>query len=306
MRDFDWKILATLRKTHSITEASELLFISQSTLTKRLQTIEEDLGVSLLVRGRHGFELTAVGDRIALRAETILRDIEEARGEAAASREGAVGELYLGVLYSYMSHVMPKLLADFSRENPDVKLNIVSALSQDLVRMTEDGVLDVCVARNSAKSSFLQRYKLSEDQTFVVYGRPFALEELPGLPYIEYNRNEEIVRETKRWWTERFDTQLTERYRVDNGDLCLQMVRSGLGYSFFSDEKYLLDDRAKTCYYKPLEFRDGKPFKMNTYLLYRRDSARSKALESFIRFIRQTDPRVFGGITRQDGADRQE
>ena len=40
MRDFDWQIIVTLEKTRSITKTSEMLYIAQPTLTKRIQLIE--------------------------------------------------------------------------------------------------------------------------------------------------------------------------------------------------------------------------------------------------------------------------
>ena len=53
MRDYDWQILVTLHSTQSITKTAELLFISQPALTKRIQAIETELGVPLLIRSRH-------------------------------------------------------------------------------------------------------------------------------------------------------------------------------------------------------------------------------------------------------------
>lgn len=52
MDDRDYELILLLNKTKNITHASEELYISQSTLSKRIQAIEKELGVQLLIRSR--------------------------------------------------------------------------------------------------------------------------------------------------------------------------------------------------------------------------------------------------------------
>ena len=61
----DWQALKVLRETGNITKASELLFISQPALSKRIRNLEEEFGVKLLLRSARGVEFTSEGEHVA-------------------------------------------------------------------------------------------------------------------------------------------------------------------------------------------------------------------------------------------------
>lgn len=58
MRMSDWNLIQTLYECRSLTKAAGLLYLTQPTLTKRLQAIEEELGVTVAVRGKRGISFT--------------------------------------------------------------------------------------------------------------------------------------------------------------------------------------------------------------------------------------------------------
>ena len=63
MTERDFKILEILNKTKNITHAADLLYINQSALLKRIIAIEEELGVTLMLRSRQGIHFTAEGKK---------------------------------------------------------------------------------------------------------------------------------------------------------------------------------------------------------------------------------------------------
>ena len=114
MRDFDWQILVTLNKTHNISRTAELLYLSQPTLTKRIQVIEDELGIPLIIRSRRGSVFTPEGERIAQKAESIVAAIQEIKTDVAARSKGTKGVLRLGVPHSYVRYVLPNLIAAYT------------------------------------------------------------------------------------------------------------------------------------------------------------------------------------------------
>src|SRR5437660_10028143 len=74
----------------SITRAAEALGLTQPTLTARVRSLEAELGVTLLTRGRRGVALTPAGRRFLPRALAALDALERAAVEARAGR-GAKG-----------------------------------------------------------------------------------------------------------------------------------------------------------------------------------------------------------------------
>ena len=282
MRDFDWEVIAVLSKTRNITKTANLLFLSQPALTKRIQAIEEELGAQLLVRGRRGSKFTLEGERIAQKAERVIEAIREAKGCINVRDENMGGTLRLGVPYSYVRYVMPALLAEYTAKYPNVKIEIITALSDELARSVEDGMIDICFARYNAEDSYLQRHLVSEDQFCAVYNHPFDMAELPNIPYIEYNTNHITTNTIFRWWNDYYSTELRPRFRVYTGDCCVSMIRYGLGFGIFTDSKYFSYD--SKLYALPLTDMDGNKLMRKTWLLYKKEMLNHPIVSKFIDF----------------------
>ncbi|MBQ3975565.1 MAG: LysR family transcriptional regulator [Lachnospiraceae bacterium] len=84
MRDSDWKILDSLQRTGNITKTAMSLCLSQSAVTKRVQMMESELNVRILIRTSKGVFLTPAGQYLAGKAgehmdfmEKVRRDLRE-------------------------------------------------------------------------------------------------------------------------------------------------------------------------------------------------------------------------------------
>ena len=84
MRDSDWKILDSLQRTGNITKTAMSLCLSQSAVTKRVQMMESELNVRILIRTSKGVALTPAGEYLAGKAaehrafmERIRKDLGE-------------------------------------------------------------------------------------------------------------------------------------------------------------------------------------------------------------------------------------
>jgi DNA-binding transcriptional LysR family regulator len=69
MRDQDWAIISKLHSEKNITRTADLVFMTQPTLTKRIQQIEEELGIALVTRSSKGVVFTPEGEYVAKKAE---------------------------------------------------------------------------------------------------------------------------------------------------------------------------------------------------------------------------------------------
>ena len=283
MRDFDWQIIVTLEKTRSITKTSEMLYIAQPTLTKRIQLIEEELGIQLLLRSRKGSEFTPEGKNVAQHAAKIVQAIQDAKNDIAARNSGAKCTIRVGTPASYARYFIPKLLARYVERYPDVEIDLITALSNELAENVEYDALDVCFARFNTADTFLERMLVSEDQVYAAYAKPFELEELGRLPFVDFNKNPAIIAATQRWWGENFKTPLIPNFKVPTGDIAAWMVQYGLGFSIFPDEKYFKYD--KNLYSIPLVFEDGSNFIRKTWLLYKKESLKNPAVKNFVEMV---------------------
>ena len=91
----------TVITSGSFISAADRLYISQSTVSTRIHTLEDQLGCTLFVRNKAGTTLTSAGRQFQGHAATLVRTIEQARHvigipEAAAVRWSSVNELACG------------------------------------------------------------------------------------------------------------------------------------------------------------------------------------------------------------------
>ena len=282
MRDFDWEILATLYKTNNITKAAELLFITQPTLTRRLQQIESELDAPLVLRSNKGIAFTSDGEYVSSKAVEILDTISEIRTHLSGRNQNLSGKLRLGAPNSFMNFIIPTLMAEFSARYPAVQIDLHANLSHRLLQDLERGDLDLCFVRGD-HDSYLTKKLLSKDQIYLFSKTPVRLEDLPDLPQVSYTKERSIVNASRRWWQERFEKPPFIRYRVHTGDACLQLVKKGLGYGIFSDGRYFNPEDGLYAY--ALTYRDGSIFSRNSWIYYNEEQQDQPVISAFTEFV---------------------
>ena len=100
-------------RRQNLSRAAEALFVSQPTLTARLQSLEAALGEQLFVRTRRGMRLTEAGDAFLPYAEHAVAALADGRERLAELRRGVAGRLVLGAPPTVSTYILPALLARF-------------------------------------------------------------------------------------------------------------------------------------------------------------------------------------------------
>lgn len=286
MRDFDWQIISSLHTYKNITKAANVLFIAQPTLTKRIQLIEEELGVSIIVRNTKGITFTAEGEYIAQKADEILKCIDELKLNLSNISGGTVGTLRIGVPNSYAVYVLPNMLKEFSALYPDIKFDIVIAPSDKIISYVENHEINIGFARGTYVTPS-EKYLLSVDQIYLVNLTPIELDKLPELPQIDYPREPYISKAIDIWWNQHFNKPANIRMKVNHGNSAVAMVKCGLGYAISSDKNFFKDD--PNLFSLPLTYKNGSAFTRKTHLYYQKDQLHNKIAVNFIEFAKNFD-----------------
>ena len=108
----------------SFSTAAERLFLTQPAVSKRIAQLEQQLGTRLFDRVGRRIRLTEAGEALLPRARQVLLDLED-MSRAIRNLTGTVsGTLRIGTSHHIGLHRLPPVLRRFSREYPDVKLDI--------------------------------------------------------------------------------------------------------------------------------------------------------------------------------------
>jgi DNA-binding transcriptional LysR family regulator len=108
----------------SFTAAAQQLLVAQPSLSQQIRTLERELGVELLERGRQGVLPTAVGRVFLTHAETVIAAAEAARRAVDDLVRGGEGDLHILTIRSVASGVLPPGLVQWHDEYPATMLRL--------------------------------------------------------------------------------------------------------------------------------------------------------------------------------------
>jgi DNA-binding transcriptional LysR family regulator len=151
----------------SVTRAAEKLFLTQSAMSSRISTLEEELGVLLLDRSEKQFRLTAAGTRFLVFAEKLLALQREAKSEMGAATTMTVG-IRIGaiesVLHSWLIPWLEMLRVDY----PGLELELAVETTPILTDQVQRGTLDLVFAAMPASGDGVRNHALPPmDMVFV-------------------------------------------------------------------------------------------------------------------------------------------
>ena len=125
----------------SITRAAQLLHISQSTLSRQIMDLEQELGVTLFQRGRREISLTEDGNFLYRRAQEILRLTQDTQQKILAG-QSLSGTLRIGIGEGAVNALILSALLPLIEHHSGVKLDYQTLASDKIFRDIDLGLLD--------------------------------------------------------------------------------------------------------------------------------------------------------------------
>ena len=122
----------------SFSRAARIIGVKQSAVSRRIQALEDELGVSLFERQSNGVRLTLAGQRFFERTRSAFAEIDLAVKNAAAAGRGAEGMIRIGVLPSLLSGFLCEVLAEFRETQPGVVFEFFDGPPQKLIARIMD------------------------------------------------------------------------------------------------------------------------------------------------------------------------
>ena len=238
LNSLDWslvQVFLAVADTGSLSGVARRLNLSQPTVGRHVQTIEDSLGAALFKRQARGMALTDLGVTL-LDPARAMRDAAEALARAASGGETEMaGTVRITASLFVAHHILPAIIADIRREHPEIQIDLVASdQSENLlfreadiaVRMYRPTQLDM-VTRHigdvelsafAAKSYLEHRVK------------PASAADLLTHDIVGYDRNEEIIQGFRDAGVN-VDRSFFP-VRTDNQTVYWELVRAGCGIGF--------------------------------------------------------------------------
>lgn len=269
--------LAVVRE-ESITKASEMLHITQPTLSRQLSQMEEEIGVRLFDRGTRKIKLTNEGILLRRRAEEILQLVDKTERELVEQEEHVEGKVTIGCGEIASVRLLPELFRSFRGKYPGVSFDLFTATADLVKEQMDKGLLDIGLLLEPVDVEKYDFIRFDMKENWVVLMRPddplaeresITAKELALLPLI-LPRRSAVQSELASWFGDyynKLDVVFTSNLNT-NGAI---MVEDGLAYSIVVEGAVSLWDQ-KRVIFRPLSpaltatsvfaWKRGQPFSL--------------------------------------------
>ncbi|WP_339301801.1 LysR family transcriptional regulator [Paenibacillus sp. FSL R5-0623] len=137
------KYFLTVARCEHVTEAAGKLHVTQSSLSKTIQRLEDDLGVPLFDRIGRKLRLNDFGRTFLQRTEKALFELEQGKREIADLSNPDQGTLQLAVT---TASTLPGILREFRKNKPDIQFHVQMVSLENMSRLLHRGEVDFCLS----------------------------------------------------------------------------------------------------------------------------------------------------------------
>ncbi|MDO9168087.1 MAG: LysR family transcriptional regulator [Methylobacter sp.] len=245
----------------SFLEAAGRLYVTQSTVSTRIQRLEAYLGVTLFVRNRSGATLTLPGRRFLRHAKSLLLTLEQARHDIGLPSRYR-GSITIGARIALWEALLPEWIGNIRIQVPDVSIRSDIGFEEDLMRSLIEGSMDIGMMYTPQHSPGLQIEHLF-DETLVLMttdpGKPW-----PNDDYIYVDWGPGFYAEHSNSYPD-----LERPAQVVNiGWLAVQLILSNGGSGFLPIRIAEPLIKSQKLFHVP----DSPQFKLPAYMVSPRDS----------------------------------
>ena len=163
----------------SFTKAAEKLFIAQPPLSRQIQNLESELGISLFERGSRPLKTTEAGQFFYQHAVKLLSNAEEVK--TMTKRIGLIEKtVTMGFVGSLLYGLLPKIVYMFRQLQPRLKIELVEMSTKDQIQALKEGRIDVGFGRLKISDPAVRRVLLREEPLMLAVHTSHSLADSKG------------------------------------------------------------------------------------------------------------------------------
>jgi len=220
------KTFLTVVELRNFNKAAETLFVTQSTVSARIKTLEQQLGCILFIRNKAGVTLTSAATRFETHAQSIVQLWDHAKKEIALG-EKINQSITIGARFGLWEPLMLDWLLRLKEEFPNAVFNAKIGTASSLIQKMHNGTMDLCFVYSPYTNTGLKAKKLFDEQFVMVANTPRQTVKIPT-DYIYVDWGTEFTRKHKLHFPDFSNTMLS----ANLGVLAQSLINKtgGMGY----------------------------------------------------------------------------
>lgn len=182
-------------ETGSFQQAARNCDCTQSTISRQIQSLEEDLRIPLFHR-QHQAKLTIGGERLLPHARKICNEWKLAHQEIDSLLEGKQPELSIAAIHSVCANFLPPILQLFCDRHPQVQLRVTALGSDRALKVLKDGLVDVAIVmenRMFMASAEMVVHNLYQEPIEILMSARHPLADYPLVSWTELAKYPQVV-----------------------------------------------------------------------------------------------------------------
>ena len=278
----------------SFTKAAEAMYLTQSTISSHISSLEQVLNVRLIQRGaRQRVTLTEEGERVYRESKSILKQCQALQDTGGQCMES---QLTLGASTVPGQCLIPELMTEFLSRYPESSYIQLRGDSMQIHRYLDQGKCRIGFVGTAANRQTYKYHVVAEDRLVVITANTPTYQELKkqGVAGHELLDRPMILREETSGTRRTMDAYLSRTgiekeslnivAQIDNPEAIRSSVSRGLGISIISGltvQKDVEEGRLLS-----FDFNIGGPFR-KIYMVWRKDAVLSNVEQKFIHFVQE-------------------
>ena len=287
-----------LVEEHSFSRAAKRMLLTQPALTKNIKNVEASLGVLVVNRSNAGISLTPEGKILYDYAQRMVNLRDEVKTKITKLHENTGGDIYIGASTIPANYILPRALSAFSKTNPDIRIYIKTADSEEAMNMVLDNEVEIgCIGKKPLNKK-LTAEPLWKDRLVLAVPRLHPWRKKKSITLPELLNEPFVIREKGSATRELFESCLKEsksinlshlniRGELGSSEAIKEAIIAGLGVSIISIHAVERELSQGLLFEVPIQ---GCPLVRNFYLIYKRQFDFRPCHKTFISFIKRYTP----------------
>lgn len=228
----------------SMTAAADKLYLTQPAVSQQIRSLEEALGVELLLRGVRHIKPTSQGELLFEQAKKILQMVQQTEASVTMMNAKLSGHLRVGCLNSIGLHLMTNVLGKLLKHNPDVQMRLEYGRVEELLKLYKKNQIDILIVPHLEKEFGIEldgvegRFLQKEEFWLVASGkelgvpREIKLAEIANHPHILFQGEYQTFHDLLQKKLKASDVSLKVVFESTNVGTLKRVVETGLGWGF--------------------------------------------------------------------------